>query len=442
MKKDPKGPPPITTDTVMSIRRNPHSVDRRTVDEIRRLSAQYNFFHWHIEFAQVFAEKEGFDCVLGNPPWVSFTGRQQIKLPDQELNLIKRLFPSVASWPAAHPSFMVLSTILLKHTGFSGLVLPLQIANLDSYKSARLGVVSAGFCVLIKDIGESAFHGVTQPAGLFTLYSSSDGLEEMMSTWSASSKVSNTGVDIILTHSLKSSERDVHRILEAMKAQPRFLLKTFADPGVHTGNVSKKLIRDHTYMEASDFAPVREGRDISAFKCDTPRRSLWTTPDLLSGEYCTIRNVERYRSVPILIRQTANRPIAARHDTPTYFRNSLLACYGVSGVPHSIVVAYLNSNLYALLHRTLEQDAHQKAFPQVKVSHLHKLPTIPIESLNSIYEGRTLLETLEQAVIEAEMDASSNDSISGSILEMIDKMVLVSFDLSPVLTSVLMEEVL
>lgn len=32
------------------------------------LAKKYNFFHWHLEFPEVF-EKGGFDCILGNPPW-------------------------------------------------------------------------------------------------------------------------------------------------------------------------------------------------------------------------------------------------------------------------------------------------------------------------------------------------------------------------------------
>ena len=41
------------------------SLTTRTVGE---LTDQYRFFHWHLQFPQVFA-KGGFDVVLGNPPW-------------------------------------------------------------------------------------------------------------------------------------------------------------------------------------------------------------------------------------------------------------------------------------------------------------------------------------------------------------------------------------
>lgn len=39
-----------------------------TSQYVRELASQYRFFHWHLQFPQVFA-KGGFDVVLGNPPW-------------------------------------------------------------------------------------------------------------------------------------------------------------------------------------------------------------------------------------------------------------------------------------------------------------------------------------------------------------------------------------
>lgn len=36
--------------------------------EVERLAAQYQFFHWHLAYPEVFA-RSGFDIMLGNPPW-------------------------------------------------------------------------------------------------------------------------------------------------------------------------------------------------------------------------------------------------------------------------------------------------------------------------------------------------------------------------------------
>jgi hypothetical protein len=48
-----------------------------TTKTVSDLAEQYRFFHWHLQFPQVFA-KGGFDVVLGNPPW------ERVKLQEQE----------------------------------------------------------------------------------------------------------------------------------------------------------------------------------------------------------------------------------------------------------------------------------------------------------------------------------------------------------------------
>lgn len=37
---------------------------------VQELVEKYRFLHWELEFADVFAERGGFDLVLGNPPWI------------------------------------------------------------------------------------------------------------------------------------------------------------------------------------------------------------------------------------------------------------------------------------------------------------------------------------------------------------------------------------
>ncbi|MUL36230.1 Eco57I restriction-modification methylase domain-containing protein [Gloeocapsopsis dulcis] len=47
------------------------------VDAANKLAQEKHFFHWALEFPEVF-EADGFDCVLGNPPW------ERIKLQEKE----------------------------------------------------------------------------------------------------------------------------------------------------------------------------------------------------------------------------------------------------------------------------------------------------------------------------------------------------------------------
>ncbi|MEO3847795.1 DNA methyltransferase [Streptomyces sp. B8F3] len=88
-------PPALTTDSLLAL----HSADGEgslpagTVGKVKRLREEYRFFHWHLEFPEVFRVpadpeapgvdertgwKGGFSCVLGNPPW------ERVKLQEQE----------------------------------------------------------------------------------------------------------------------------------------------------------------------------------------------------------------------------------------------------------------------------------------------------------------------------------------------------------------------
>ncbi|MFD9852006.1 Eco57I restriction-modification methylase domain-containing protein [[Kitasatospora] papulosa] len=87
------GAPEAPTDQVFrALRsRDQSSVPDTTHAEIRELREEYRFFHWHLEFPEVFAVPEsgagvqpgtgwagGFDAVVGNPPW------ERVKLQEQE----------------------------------------------------------------------------------------------------------------------------------------------------------------------------------------------------------------------------------------------------------------------------------------------------------------------------------------------------------------------
>ena len=37
---------------------------------VREIAERYRFFHWDLEFADILADRGGFDLILGNPPWI------------------------------------------------------------------------------------------------------------------------------------------------------------------------------------------------------------------------------------------------------------------------------------------------------------------------------------------------------------------------------------
>ena len=47
------------------------------------IAEQNHFMHWELEFADLFADRGGFDLVIGNPPWIKVEWNEQGVLSDR-----------------------------------------------------------------------------------------------------------------------------------------------------------------------------------------------------------------------------------------------------------------------------------------------------------------------------------------------------------------------
>ena len=48
------------------------------------IAVQNHFMHWELEFAELFAERGGFDLIIGNPPWIKVTWEEKGVLSDKQ----------------------------------------------------------------------------------------------------------------------------------------------------------------------------------------------------------------------------------------------------------------------------------------------------------------------------------------------------------------------
>jgi len=57
-----------------------------------RIATKHRFFHWPLEFADLFAKRGGFDLMLGNPPWIKVEWEEGGVLGDTEPLFVLRKF--------------------------------------------------------------------------------------------------------------------------------------------------------------------------------------------------------------------------------------------------------------------------------------------------------------------------------------------------------------
>jgi hypothetical protein len=76
-----------------------------TVIQAKQLADEYRFFHWHLEFPEIFDAdgNGGFRCVLGNPPW------ERINLREQEF--FASIAPEIATAPSAAARKRLIATL-------------------------------------------------------------------------------------------------------------------------------------------------------------------------------------------------------------------------------------------------------------------------------------------------------------------------------------------
>ena len=314
------------------------------------------------ELLERLGHPRGFDATIANPPWVSFSGREAVGLGERLRASLRERFESFGRWPQLQGPFLERALELVRPGGRVGFVLPRQALDLDGYGPLRRAATARGRLLEVRELGEGIFEGVCEPVATVVLERAraAEPLAASAAPWTAGDG-----------SSAPSLPRWAARTVERLARFPRFPRACVGDPGVHTGNSAVQILSDTPEV---GFVACREGKDVRRFELARPRLFVAARPELRKPLYARVGRPERFLEADVLVRQTADRPIAARHEPRAYFRNSALAVRAPADLPVELALGFLNSRLFALDHRARAADARQKAFPQVKVGALAALP--------------------------------------------------------------------
>lgn len=359
-----------------------------TKAERRRIKA----FDWRAEFPNVFHQGamvssncpsepgrprprlcSGFDIVFGNPPYLSYSGRQAVALSDAERAYYARRYQS-AGWPTAHGLFIERAARDLSNH-FVGFIVPDQVGHLPGYHQVRAVLDRYSRLSEVRYWGEGVFKDAVTPAVTFIADRLHRGRPRVYA---------DDNRPVVLTRRIGEPwiASDCNTLLQKLQNNSVSLGRLVADPGVHTGNCAKRLIYSREDAPKG-CVPILEGRRISRYQSDGPNRMLRIAYEPATGEYFTVRPLRKYTDAAFLIRQTAAFPIVGPRQGADYFRNSLLALYSPEDMDVHYLVGLLNSRLLRYVYRERIPESRQRAFPQVKVRSLRTLPIRPIHAADA-----------------------------------------------------------
>ena len=170
---------PAETRTLIdaALARAPALSDRliaRHLESAREQASAQRFFHWPLEFADVFYDdggepkaQPGFDAVIGNPPWEMM--RHDTEAPHQDFTALIRFIRESGLYPSCsrghvnlYQPFVDRALALVRPGGRIGLVLPWGIASDDGAAALRARLLDRD--------GLSSIAGIDNSGGIFPIH--------------------------------------------------------------------------------------------------------------------------------------------------------------------------------------------------------------------------------------------------------------------------------
>lgn len=338
------------------------------------------------------AGPDGFDWIVGNPPWVAYQGRATRPISAELRRYYRERYRAFSGYPTLQAMFVERAAQLAPR-GLVTLLLPSSLADLDGYRSMR-EVLTETHEILteLREFGEDAFEGVVQPCfALVATPRESSGVGAA-TPWRLRER--RTAGEV------RPRECPPPPALLALREGPRLPPGLFGELGFQTNRVVGARLLSKTGADERHTVPLLEGKDVREFFVGPPRVFLEPDLALLAESGVRLRRAEEYRRASVVLRQTAAFPIAALH-TGLPFRNSLLAGFGTEEYPAPLLVGLLNSTLLRAYHLASQRDARQLTFPQLKVAHLRGLPAPKILGATAAELAALASEISSRGAIEA-----------------------------------------
>jgi len=348
-------------------------------------------FNWEDKFPNIMSNG-GFDVVIGNPPWVSLSGKHKsLDLSQQELQYLSDTFHSSTYAPNLYEVFIWRALGLLKDGGLFSFIVPDRLATNQQFTKLREYILQ-NFTVE-RLLFRYPFPGVIADTMILVIrkakpkdnnieiidYPSQKVTKILQRTFSSSSDHSLFFVESKLAeifHKI-ASNKDVRNLSAIAKSTSGCGAKSEL---LHKKRISPAQIK------------VIKGENIGRYD---NRGFFWFNfkDENLSGR---TRDEDKLgMKEKILIRKTGSDIIATFDDSGTYPEQSLYFVYGTGRNTLLFILAVLNSRLINVYYRNFAVT-NRDTTPQLKNIDLDKFPIVV--ATNELQENT--LVTLTNKMLE------------------------------------------
>lgn len=351
-----------------------------TIPVEERAKIELNFFDWKIMFADVFDSKGGFDIVIGNPPYVTYKGKQRVNISEDLFNALLCKYTNSAEYKVnSYALFVEAGLNLVQKHGITSFIIPSTILQNEYLKKIRRFLLQEHQILHIVSFGNKVFDAVTDSIilqsqeGKCSVSNMSFARVNDLSFKNLQLKVINTDIwnkesnNFVID--LKTNEHD-SSLFSTMEKSSLQLNDFYS---VYVGIVANGIKKFLSNSKDSDrHKPYLQGKHINHY--ETKFDSLYI--NFIKEELHSNTDESVYElKEKILVRKTGNVLLATLDTNQYYTDQSIYNLYLRKNKKYNnyVLVGILNSDLMNYYYNK-KLITNADVFPYIKGVHIKSFP--------------------------------------------------------------------
>lgn len=362
------------------------------------LAENNKFFLWHTWFSDVFNrdDKEGFDIVIGNPPYVNFAN---IKSAEYR-TILKEKFYSTKNKCDLYAFFIEFGFNILNDSGIITYIVPHTWKATDSFSKLREILFKRHSVKQIVNLDMGVFDAIVQPLIMLAdnRYEENSFINIFNSDFTLNSSIITEEIlaspAYIIDTTSSSLEKNIFKKIEE-GALPLSDFIRFSR-GIKTSDDKRFIINE---QRNSDCKKVYRGRNLKAYQLNWNGEYIWYRPDLMRQKVGCVPHTKEFFDVPeklVTQRVNSSRQLLVAYDNQ---QNYFLDTTNVSNystwdgkTPLKYLCGLLNSKLINFWY------CKKYLMPTIGGYELH---SIPIKTTN---DYSTFTALVDEAILAAQQN--------------------------------------
>jgi len=331
---------------------------------------QKDFFLWDVYFAEVFAEKGGFDIVIGNPPYINISNLQ----PDEYRLKLRSKFRSAKNKTDMYAFFIENSFNLINKFSFLSFIIPQTWKATDSFLKLREIIFKEKSLIKVIDLDYGTFDATVKP--MVVIFSNQRNTKYSIDIYNDKfEKIMVIGIDEVLSDkslsfntSSSSVQKNLFLKIEKDSIQLNKLIQF--SRGIKTSNDIRFVLRE---KKNKDCRPVFRGKNVERYNLKWAGEYIWYRPDLMKEKVGCVTYTKEFFEVPEkIITQRISIGICSAYDSKNnYFLDTtIVSNYSTwdGKTNMKFIVSILNSSLINFWFK------NKHPLPTVGIYELHSIP--------------------------------------------------------------------